>query len=78
MFDSHFEIKNIPLNLERTLNSGQAFCWLFMPDLQVWSGWINNKPCYLKQIEKGIEDADNGRVLDYKIVKQKFYDKWAK
>jgi N-glycosylase/DNA lyase len=55
LFDSHFQINNISLDLERTLNSGQTFCWVFLPDLNLWSGWIQNKPCYLKQLPNGIE-----------------------
>jgi hypothetical protein len=33
---------------------------------------------FIEKVEKGIEDAKNGRVLDFKDAKQKFFDKWAK
>lgn len=32
----------------------------------------------VEKIEKGISEADNGKVLDYEVIKQKFYDRYAR
>jgi hypothetical protein len=32
---------------------------------------------FVEKVEKGIRDIEEGRVLDYKETKQKFFDKWS-
>jgi hypothetical protein len=36
------------------------------------------KLLFIEQVEKGLKDVQDGRVLEYKDVKQKFADKWNK
>ncbi|HVS90698.1 MAG TPA: hypothetical protein VHE59_01615 [Mucilaginibacter sp.] len=36
------------------------------------------KLLFIEKVEKGLKDAEEGRVHDYKEVKQKFADKWSK
>jgi len=36
------------------------------------------KLLFVEKIEKGLKDVEEGKVLDYSQVKQKFSDKWAK
>jgi len=33
---------------------------------------------FVEKVEKGLDDVKDGKVLDYKEVKQKFNDKWNK
>lgn len=33
---------------------------------------------FIEKVEKGLQDAKEGRVLDFGEAKQKFFDKWAK
>jgi hypothetical protein len=33
---------------------------------------------FVEKIEQGLKDADEGKIIDYKEVKQKFFDKWNK
>ncbi len=33
---------------------------------------------FVEKIEKGLKDVEDGKVLDYKEAKQKFFDKWSK
>lgn len=33
---------------------------------------------FVEKVEKGIKDVNEGKVLDYKEAKQKFFDKWNK
>jgi hypothetical protein len=35
------------------------------------------KLVFVENIEKGLQDVKEGRVLDFKEAKQKFFDKWA-
>jgi hypothetical protein len=32
---------------------------------------------FVEKVEKGIKDINEGKLLDYKEVKQKFFDKWS-
>jgi len=36
------------------------------------------KLLFVEKVEKGLDDVKDGKVLDYKEVKQKFNDKWNK
>lgn len=36
------------------------------------------KLLFVEKVEKGLKDVEDGRVHDYKEVKQKFADKWSK
>jgi hypothetical protein len=36
------------------------------------------KLLFVEKVEKGLKDAEEGRVLDFKEAKQKFFDKWSK
>jgi len=36
------------------------------------------KLLFVEKVEKGIKDAEEGRVLDFKEAKQKFFDKRSK
>jgi len=36
------------------------------------------KLLFIEKVEKGLKEAEDGKVLDYKEVKQKFADKWSK
>jgi hypothetical protein len=36
------------------------------------------KLLFVEKIEKGIKDIEEGKVLDFKEAKQKFFDKWNK
>ena len=36
------------------------------------------KLLFVEKVEKGLKDAEEGRVLDFKEAKQKFVDKWSK
>lgn len=36
------------------------------------------KLLFIEKVEKGLKDAEEGRVLDFKEAKQKFFDKWSK
>ena len=36
------------------------------------------KLLFVEKVEKGLKDAEEGRVIDYKEAKQKFFDKWSK
>jgi hypothetical protein len=36
------------------------------------------KLLFIEKVEKGLTDVQEGRVHDYKEVKQKFADKWSK
>ncbi|HTK19795.1 MAG TPA: hypothetical protein VL442_09795 [Mucilaginibacter sp.] len=36
------------------------------------------KLLFVEKIEKGLKDVEEGKVHDYKEVKQKFSDKWNK
>lgn len=36
------------------------------------------KLIFAEKIERGLKDAEDGKVLDYKEAKQKFFDKWSK
>ena len=31
---------------------------------------------FVEKVEKGLKDAEEGKVMDFKEVKQKFTDKW--
>ncbi|MDN3584035.1 hypothetical protein [Mucilaginibacter flavus] len=33
---------------------------------------------FVEKVEKGLKDVAEGKVMDYKTVKQKFADKWSK
>ncbi len=33
---------------------------------------------FIEKVEKGLKDVEEGKVLDFKDVKQKFFDKWSK
>jgi len=33
---------------------------------------------FVEKVEKGLKDVEEGKVLDYENVKQKFFDKWSK
>jgi hypothetical protein len=33
---------------------------------------------FVEKVEKGIDDAKEGKLLDFKEAKQKFFDKWSK
>jgi len=33
---------------------------------------------FVEKVEKGLKDVEEGKVLDYKETKQKFFDKWSK
>ncbi len=36
------------------------------------------KLLFVEKVEKGLKDAEEGKVLDFKEAKQKFFDKWSK
>jgi hypothetical protein len=36
------------------------------------------KLLFVEKVEKGLKDVEEGRVIDYKEAKQKFFDKWSK
>jgi hypothetical protein len=36
------------------------------------------KLLFVEKVEKGLKDVEEGKVYDYKDVKQKFADKWNK
>jgi len=36
------------------------------------------KLLFVEKVEKGLKDVQDGKVYDYKDVKQKFSDKWSK
>jgi len=36
------------------------------------------KLLFVEKIDKGLKDVEEGKVLDFKDVKQKFFDKWNK
>jgi len=36
------------------------------------------KLLFVEKVEKGLKDAEEGKVYDYKEVKKKFSDKWNK
>lgn len=36
------------------------------------------KLLFVEKVEKGLKDVEEGKVLDFKDAKQKFFDKWAK
>jgi len=33
---------------------------------------------FVEKVEKGIKDVNEGKVIDYKEAKQKFFDRWSK
>jgi hypothetical protein len=33
---------------------------------------------FVEKVEKGLKDVEEGKVLDFKEAKQKFFDKWNK
>jgi len=33
---------------------------------------------FIEKVEKGLEDVKEGRVIDYNIAKQNFFNKWEK
>ncbi len=33
---------------------------------------------FVEKVEKGLKDVEDGKVIDFKDVKQKFTDKWSK
>ncbi|MFI5137159.1 MAG: hypothetical protein ACHQIM_04975, partial [Sphingobacteriales bacterium] len=33
---------------------------------------------FVEKVEKGLKDVEEGKVLDYKETKKKFFDKWSK
>lgn len=33
---------------------------------------------FVEKVEKGLKDVKEGKVLDFKEAKQKFFDKWGK
>jgi len=33
---------------------------------------------FVEKVEKGLKDIEDGKVLDYKEAKQRFFDKWSK
>ena len=35
------------------------------------------KLVFVEKIEKGLQDVKEGKVLDFKEAKQKFFDKWS-
>ena len=36
------------------------------------------KLLFVEKIERGLKDADTGKLMDYEQVKQRFTDKWQK
>jgi hypothetical protein len=36
------------------------------------------KLLFIEKVEKGLKDVEEGKVHDYKSVKQRFADKWSK
>jgi predicted transcriptional regulator len=36
------------------------------------------KLLFIEKVEKGLKDVEEGKVIDYKEVKNKFFDKWNK
>ena len=36
------------------------------------------KLLFVEKVEKGLKDAEEGKVLVFKEAKQKFFDKWSK
>lgn len=36
------------------------------------------KLLFVEKVERGLKDIEEGKVLDYKEVKQKFTEKWSK
>jgi len=36
------------------------------------------KLLFVEKVEKGLKDAEEGKLLDYTEAKQKFFDKWSK
>ena len=36
------------------------------------------KLLFVEKVEKGLKDAEEGKVLDFKDAKQKFFDEWSK
>jgi hypothetical protein len=36
------------------------------------------KLLFVEKVERGLKDVEEGKVHDYKEVKQKFADKWSK
>lgn len=36
------------------------------------------KLLFVEKIEKGLKDVEEGKVMDFKDAKQKFFDKWNK
>jgi len=36
------------------------------------------KLLFIEKVEQGLNDAQEGKVLPYEQVKQKFFDKWDK
>jgi hypothetical protein len=36
------------------------------------------KLLFVEKVEKGLKDAKEGKVLDFKEAKQRFFDKWSK
>lgn len=36
------------------------------------------KLLFIEKVEKGLKDIEEGKVIEYEEVKQKFFDKWSK
>lgn len=36
------------------------------------------KLLFVEKVERGLKDIEEGKVLDYKEIKQKFTEKWSK
>jgi hypothetical protein len=35
------------------------------------------KLLFIEKVEKGLKDVEEGKLLDYNSIKQKFVDKWG-
>jgi hypothetical protein len=36
------------------------------------------KLLFIEKVEKGLKDVEEGKVIEYKEAKKKFFDKWSK
>ena len=39
---------------------------------------VIEKLLFVEKVERGLKDIEEGKVLDYKEIKQKFTEKWSK
>lgn len=36
------------------------------------------KLLFVAKVEKGVKDVEQGKIIDYQVAKQRFFDKWDK